>query len=117
MSCYTVTPETLLLDCRPIVSPASRLPGAGRSIHPKWPTLNTGHPQNANCQGRLVEKRWGTSSNTNERPRNPPAPARHLDSSILLLLFLLHLNTHSLTHYTSCTNTTTANHNNNSASR
>jgi hypothetical protein len=72
------------------------LSGAGRSIHPKSPTPNTGHPQKLRYQGRLDQKRWGTSSNTNERPRNPPAPL-HLQHPPPSRLLSTHTYTHSLT--------------------
>ena len=80
----------LAANCFARESPSSRR----RQINPpEIADSQHGSPAERYDQGRLVEKRWGTSSNTNERPR-----ARHCTSNIHLSSSSPSSYTHTLTH-------------------
>ena len=95
----------LAANCFARESPSSRR----RQINPpEIADSQHGSPAERYDQGRLVEKRWGTSSNTNERPRNRQHCVQHPP---FLLIFSQYTHIHSLTTPSaSPTNTTTTTH-------
>ena len=100
--------ETLLLDCRPIVSPASR-PSRRRQINPpEIADSQHGSPAEAKVPGEACREALGNELK-HQRPTTQPASTSSPTSTSRPSSRLQYTQTHSLTHYTNCT---TANSNN-----